>query len=87
MFYYKFTANTPYCGTDTEEYKAFEERPTEKELESIAEEICRNTAESFEYLINGWGGDDPTEEELENYYADCDSSYEEISQKEYEENA
>ena len=39
MFYYKITADTPYCGTEMEDYVAFEERPTNAELDEIAEEI------------------------------------------------
>ena len=86
MFYYKFTATTPYCGTDNEEYHSFKEKPSVDELDGIAEEYCRSNGEDFEYLINGWDGNDPTEEQLYNYYADCSCSYEEISQEEYEEN-
>ena len=51
MFYFRFMATTPYCGTDHEEYVKFEDRPTEDDLDDIAEDICRNNAESFEYLL------------------------------------
>jgi hypothetical protein len=41
MFYYKFITNTPYCGTEAEEYYAFDEKPTEQELEEIGDQFCR----------------------------------------------
>ena len=50
MFYFRFIATTPYCGTDQEEYVKFENRPTEDDLNDIAEDICHNNAESFEYI-------------------------------------
>ena len=33
MFYFRFTADTPYCGTENTDYRKFEERPTDAELE------------------------------------------------------
>lgn len=86
MFYYEFKADTPYCGTEHTEYHEFEVRPSEAELEEMCDEICYNNANGYEYLINGWDGDDPSEEELDNYYADCYGAWREISKEEYEEN-
>lgn len=92
MVYYKFLATTPYCGTDYEEYFAYEEQPTEQELTETANEICLQNAESYEYLVTGWNGEniedmseDETEELLDNYYADCSCSYEKITEEEYNE--
>lgn len=90
MFYFRFTADTPYCGTELVDYQKFEERPTDAELDEIAEDIARSNAESFEYLITGWGGDnfddeDEEAEALENYYADCTGTWEEITEEEYNE--
>lgn len=89
-YYCKFTAETPYCGTNIEEYRSFNYKPSTEELFDIAEEICRNNAEGYEYLVTGWDGDEVegmTEEEiqeaLDNYYADCSYSWEEISQEEF----
>ena len=92
MFYFKFTADTPYCGTELVDYQKFEERPTDAELDEIAEDIARSNAESFEYLVIGWDDDsfedeDEEAEALENYYADCCGSWEEITEEEFEENA
>jgi hypothetical protein len=91
MFYYKITADTPFCGTNCEDYVASKEELTPAELDEMAEEFCRNNAESYEYLVTGWDDEmleDMTEEEqteiIENYYADCDGSWEQISKEEFE---
>ena len=93
MFYFKFTAETPYCGTECENYQSFDVRPSEDYLNTIAEVLCQENAESYEYLVRGWDDEnfeDLTEEEqkeeLSNYYADCWGGWEEISKEEYEEN-
>ena len=88
MFYVKFTASTPYCGTENSYCQAFENRPTNRKLEDYANEFCTSNAEGFEYLITGLDYDNyETEEEMEealnNYYADCDCYFEEISEEEY----
>lgn len=90
MFYFRFTADTPYCGTELVDYQKFEERPTDAELDEIAEDIARSNAESFEYLVTGWHDDnfddkDEEEEALEDYYADCVGKWEEITEEEYNE--
>lgn len=92
MFYFKFTADTPYCGTESIEYSKFEKRPTNAELDEIAEEIGRVNAEGYDYLVTGWDGDnfddeDEEAEALENYYADCTGTWEEITEKEFENEA
>lgn len=91
MFYYKITADTPFCGTNCEEYVASKEELTPAELDEMAEEFCRNNAEGYEYLVSGWDDEmleDMSEEEqaeiIENYYADCDGSWEQISKEEFE---
>lgn len=92
MFYFRFTADTPYCGTELVDYQKFEERPTDAELDEIAEDLAHNNAEGFEYLVTGWDDDnfddeDEEAEAIENYYADCCGSWEEITEEEFEENA
>ncbi len=93
MRYIKFKADTPYCGTDHEEYHAVPDDTDDVCLDDMAEDIRWNLAESYEYLVSGWSNEnfeDMTEEEqqeeIDNYYADCWGGWEEISQKEYEEN-
>ena len=36
MKYFKFVADTPYCGTEEERYLAFSDDVTEEELEEYA---------------------------------------------------
>ena len=93
MYYYRIKVSTIYCGTDNEHYIASKEPMTEEELRDTAEDLMRENAESFEYLVTGWNDEmteDMSEEEvqelLDNYYADCSCEYEEISKEEFEEN-
>ena len=93
MFYYKFTAETPYCGTECEDYQSFDVRPSKALLDEIAEELRQVNADSYEYLVSGWNDEnfegmteEEREEEIANYYADCWGGWEEISKEEYEEN-
>lgn len=91
MFYYRIYTSTPYCGTDDEEYYKFEERPTETELNDLVAVCTIINAESYEYLVTGWNDDEyedeaDRQEALDNYYADCYGSWEEISEEEFEEN-
>ena len=86
MFYFRFTAETPYCGTEATDYRIFKERPTDAELDEMAADFGQINAESYEYLVTGWDYDNyETEEEmeeaLENYYADCYSGWEEITEE------
>ena len=90
MFYYKFTAQAVYCGTKNEWYEEFDEKPSESDLEEMADEYCRENAESFEYLVTGWDDDnfddpDEREEALESYREDCSCVWEEITEEEYHE--
>lgn len=92
MFYFKFIADTPYSGTEEIDYRKFKERPSNAELDEMAEDFSQLNAESYEYLVTGWDGDefDDDEEEaeaLENYYADCIGTWEEITEEEFEENS
>lgn len=82
MKYYRFIAETPFCGTDQEHYVKFDQEPTEEELAICADGYREDVADSFEYLL-----DDEEEEERENFRADCTCDFEEITKEEYEENA
>lgn len=95
MKYYKFVADTPYCGTDYTEYYSFEDEVSETILGKMAEEIRQQNAETYEYLVFGWlvdpveDGDiseDEYEETIDNYYSDCTCEWEEISEEEFLEN-
>lgn len=91
MRYFKFVAETPYCGTENTYYEAYSDYITNKELDEIAEDFRRENAEGFEYLVSGWDDEnfeglteEEREEEIANYYADCYCSWEEITKEEYE---
>ena len=90
MFYFRFTADTPYCGTENTHLREFKERPTDAELDDMAEDFGQLNAESFEYLVTGWDGNNYEDEDeearaLEYYYEDCTGTWEEISEEEYNE--
>lgn len=87
MKYFKITCETPYYGTTIEEYLKAE---TREEAVDSAEELARQNAESYEYLVSGWDNEnfeDLTEEEqqeeLDSYYTYCAGIVEEISYEEY----
>ena len=91
MFYVKLTATTLYCGTENVDYRRFKTRPTDAELDEMAEEFGTLNAEGFEYLVTGWDDDnfedeDEAAEAVNNYYADCSGTWEEITEEEYKEN-
>lgn len=90
MAYFQIIVDTPYYGTEQEEYIECERI---EEAESIAEEVCRNNAEGYEYLVSGWDDEnfeDLTEEEqadeIEEYYANCNWYVNKVSAEEYFEN-
>ena len=88
MAYFQIVVDTPYCGTRQEEYIECE---TIKEAESIAEELCRNNAEGYEYLVTGWDDEyfdteEERDEAIEDFYGDCDWYVNEITAEEYFEN-
>lgn len=96
MKYYKFTAGTPYRGTEKDYYIAYEDIPTESDLDLQAEELQQEIANSYEYLVHGWAVNPVEEgemtqveydESIESYYADCYCIWEEVTKEEYEENA
>jgi hypothetical protein len=92
MFYFKFTADTPICGTENTHYRGFEERPTDAELDDMAEEFKRLNAENYQYIITGWGEDnfdneDEEAEAIDDYYSRCTGTWEEITKEEFRENS
>ena len=66
---YKVTCYTPYCGTDTT-YWVLAAKEDDIDTEDLNDWVYEH-AENFSYLVNGWGEDFETEEEREDYYADC----------------
>ena len=43
MFYFRFTADTPYCETENTDYREYEEHPPNAELDEMAEEFEENS--------------------------------------------
>ena len=87
MAYFQIVVNTPYCGTEQEEYI---ECQTMAEATLFAEDLCQSNAESYEYLVSGWDDEnfeDMTEEEqteeIEEYYSNCSWYVDEITKEEY----
>ena len=66
---YKITCYTPYCGTDME-YWVYANSEEDINKDDIETWVYDN-AEGFEYLATGWDDDFESEEEREDYYADC----------------
>ena len=94
MKYYKFTADTPFSGTDYTFYQCEESPLSEQQLELLCEDYSRTNAEEFDYLVFGWNynpveeGDmteEEYEQEMENYYSDCTCTWKEISEEEFNE--
>ena len=81
--YIKITAGTPYYGTKEEFFQIFDDDTSDEFIDEIAEEIRQDHAESFEYLARGWDEDWESEEEENNYYADCWATWKEISKEEF----
>ena len=90
MRYFKFTADTNICGTEDVSYEEFENDVTEEQLNDWATDKAQENAESYEYLVIGWGNEEITEEEQEEldfYYENATCGWEEVSFEEYQENA
>lgn len=79
MKYYKFTATTPYCGTDRVELIESEEGLSSAEIDEMCTEYAYENGEQFTYLATGWDEDWGSEEDEENYFADCSCICEELT--------
>lgn len=67
---YKITCTTPYAGTDMEYWVLADSE--DDIFKSDLEEWAYENGQSFEYLAaGGWGEDFESEEERDDYYADC----------------
>ena len=88
MEYVHFFGNNGYCGTDYDEYMAFEDDCSENEICEYSDELAYRNAESYEYMVTGWDSDFKNEDDREAYYDDamtyCGWDY--CSEEEYEEN-
>ena len=88
MKYVRFYGNNGYCGTDYEEYVAFEDDVSENEINDISNEYAYENAESYEYMKDDGSVKESEEEDEEWYYENamwhCGWSY--CSEEEYKEN-
>ena len=76
--YYIYHTETPFCGTDETRLIV-----ANYEFEIDEDEVRQDLFDSYGYLINGWDGDEPTEEEYENFIADCYVSLEKITKERF----
>lgn len=97
MRYIKFMCDTPFCGTDLEEYVAFEDGYTDEQLDQYAADLARENGEAYEHIevdYSIYREDYDTEEEYEEawfeaeseYYCECTGDWEEVSYEEFLEN-
>ena len=93
MRYIKMVCDTQLWGTRIEEYIKTE--MTDAELDQLGVELARENAESYDYMVYGWGEDaesyaesedislEEAEGMMEDYYAEASYEWEEISEEEY----
>ena len=97
MRYIKFRCETPFCGTDLEEYVAFEDDYTDENLNRYADELAYENGNSYEDIETDYSiyrDDYDSDEEYEkayseaeeDYYSECMGVWEEVSYEEFLEN-
>lgn len=79
VYYYYFFTDTPFCGTDE---TTLVTANTPQEIDE--DEIRQDLFNSYGYLINGWGEDEPTDEEQDDFIAECTVEFREITKDEFE---
>lgn len=77
--YYKLYTSSPFCGTDTTILIV-----ANYEYEINEDEIKEDLFADYGYLINGWGSEEPTEEEYEDFIADCEVTLEKITKEQFD---
>ena len=85
MYYYKFSCDAGYCGTDQIHYLESEEPLTEEEINEICNGHQQDAFDSYSYLATGWGEDFEDEQAEEDFREGCTCYCEEISEEEYRE--
>lgn len=88
MKYVRFYGNNGYCGTNYEEYVAFEDNVLEEEINNMSNEYAYENAEDYEYMKDAWSPEYVSEEDEDWYYENamesCGWNY--CSEEEYREN-
>ena len=83
MYYAKLYYSAPFFCTDT--IKLFVSNNPIKMTEEWNDEIREDLFYEYGYLIHGWSGDDPTEEEADNFISDCEVWLEELTEEQFAE--
>ena len=82
MKYYHIHGETRYCGTDIDNYIETETELSVQEEREIETDMVNDLTDSYSYLESGWD-EDLTEEEEEDFRADCCVIITEIMEKQY----
>ena len=82
MKYYHIHGETQYCGTDIDNYVETKSEYNFQDIQEIENDMIENLVSSYSYLESGWD-EDLTEEEEDNFRADCFVEITEITEKEY----
>lgn len=96
MRYIKMVCDTDFTGTRDERY--FKTNMTDKELDNLGQELAYENAESYDYMVFGWGETaegfaelegvsiEEAEGMIEDYYANASYYWEEITEEEWLDN-
>ena len=96
MKYIKMVVDTDFTGTRDEQY--IETNMTNKELDNLGQELAYENAESYDYMVFGWGETaegfaelegvsiEEAEGMMEDYYANASYYWEEITEEEWLDN-
>ena len=82
MKYYHIHGETGYCGTDIDNYVETENEYNSRDIEEIKNDMIEDLVSEYSYLESGWD-EELTEEEEEDFRADCFVEVTEITEKEY----
>jgi hypothetical protein len=86
MQYVRLVFDNGYCGCEEENYLAFDDECTEKDINAYAQENLQDYAESYAHVATGWDNDFEDEEDEVYYYESCYYDWDFISKEEWEEN-
>ena len=82
MKYYHIHGETRYCGTDIDNYIETENEYNSRDIKEIENDMIEDLVSGYSYLESGWD-EELTEEEEEDFRADCFVEVTEITEKEY----
>ena len=96
MRYIKMVVDTDFCGTRDERY--LKTNYSDNMLNTLGAELAQENAESYDYMIFGWGETaesyaesegisiEEAEGMMEDYYANASYDWEEITEEEWLDN-